>query len=1142
MNRFDEATRPQVQAANPDISSWVSANAGSGKTKVLTDRVARLLLEGTPPSNILCLTFTKAAAANMQVRLFEKLGKWSLLPEIELREVLYDLGETKETLTAQKIQRARTLFAQALETPGGLKIQTIHAFSSALLRKFPREAGISPQFKEIDERGAKRLQNAVLETVATEHREIFDEIAELAKGGVPEVVNEVLEHRKLFGEIDSEAAVWAAFGLPESYEDLDLARELFTTPEVEMLSSLRLAVANTPSKVNDNVLKFLDDANLDSPNLDDVHLAEGTFLTQKGEVRKTIVTKPALKKLNDIEQTLLDAWTGKLARIREIRLKAECAQHSIKLLRFAKSFLAAYESVKNRESCLDFDDLILKALALLTKRDSCDWVMYKLDAQIDHILVDEAQDVNPAQWDIVARLAEEFTAGSGARGPLERTVFAVGDEKQSIFGFQGARPEKFAQMHEHFKNAHDSAARTFQRQELQYSFRSASSILDLVDSVFSTLNISESATTISHRSFKQDLPGRVDLWPFIEASGETEENVWHSPKNRAAPENLDTRLAKAVAKFVAESVRNKVLLPADGGARPVRPGDFLILVQSRSDIFHAIIRELKKNGLPIAGTDRLKVAEELAVKDLTAILAFLATPADDYSLACVLRSPLFGLTESQLFSLAHSREDKSLWAALVEQRNVHSEAVEMLEDLLSIAETAKPYELLEAVLTDYEGRERIISRMGAEVEEAIDAFLLQSLGYERSEPSSLTGFLEWLAADEMDVKRELDQSGDEIRVMTVHGAKGLESPIVILPQTEKRRISINNKILVAPGGIPVWKPASQNMPDFVSQLVKLYAERERLERRRLLYVALTRAENWLVACGAGTKDEESWYELVRGGIIETGPATHRFNELDKTFGGKAQGYRFSNGSWPSLEADSLKESRKNGEIALPGWTQCPASVPQMPEGPLPPSGLGGEKSIAYDPSPDDRAGGNEGALRRGSFIHLLLEHLPAVAKCERLDAAKDLRMRIEEDLSDDEFEECLESCDLMLDDPELQFLFSGNALAEVAITARPPSLEQRPIYGFIDLLLVEPERVLAVDFKTNAVVPKRSEDVPEAILRQMGAYLESLELIYPGRRAETAILWTKNSKLMPLGREAVVSALRRAADENANCSDSNLRK
>ncbi|MDE0532201.1 MAG: double-strand break repair helicase AddA [Albidovulum sp.] len=1133
MIQFDDATRPQIEAANPGVSSWVSANAGSGKTKVLTDRVARLLLAGTPPSNILCLTFTKAAAANMQVRLFENLGTWSLLPESELRNVLLRLGESEETLTAEKFRLARTLFAQALETPGGLKIQTIHAFSSALLRMFPREAGVSPHFKEIDERGAKRLQNTVLELVATEQGEIFDDFAKLANGRVLEVVNEILEHRKSFEEIDSEATIWAAFDFPKNFDVRDLARELFAMPDREMLSSLRHAVANTPSSTNNRVLDFIDNADLESPDIKDIHLAERTFLTQKGEVRKTIVTRPAYNKLRDIDQTRLDAWACKLAEIRERRLKAECAQSSIILLRFAKAFLTAYESVKQRESSLDFDDLILKALAVLTRTESCDWVMYKLDGRIDHILVDESQDVNPAQWDIVARLAEEFTSGFGAREPLARTVFAVSDEKQSIFGFQGARPEKFAQMHEHFKIAHDDAEKSFQRKELLYSFRSASSILDLVDRVFATLDISESATNIAHRPFKPDMPGRVDLWPFIEAAEKPVENVWHSPENRAAPESIDAKLAKAVAKFVSESIRTKSPLPCDSGARPVRPRDFLILVQSRTGIFHAIIRELKKNGLPIAGTDRLKIAEELAVKDLTGILAFLATPADDFSLACVLRSPLCGLTESQLFSLAHSRGKKSLWAALAEQREIHREVVELLEDLLSQAQTAKPYELLEAVLTAHEGREKIISRMGAEVEEAIDAFLLQSLRYEISEPPSLTGFLEWLAADEMDVKRELDQSGDEIRVMTVHGAKGLESPIVILPQTEFRRISISNRILVAPNDIPVWKPATNEMPELLLRLREVYIERERQERRRLLYVAMTRAENWLVACGAGTKNDECWYELVRGGISEADSSTHRFNQLDTFFGGIAQGRRLSNGTWPTLDAPSAADTQKESEIALPEWTRRPASVPRMPERPLPPSGLGGEKSMVFDLPPADAVGSNEGALKRGSFIHLLLEHLPEARKDKRREVANNLRLRIEEELSDDEFEECLESCSLMLGDPELQFLFSGNALAEVAITARPPSLGHQPIYGFIDLLVVEPERVLAVDFKTNAVVPKRAEEVPEAILRQMGAYLESLELIYPGRRAETAILWTKNSQLMPLGRDSVVSALERAADEIA---------
>ncbi len=1134
MIQFDDATKPQILAADPESSSWVSANAGSGKTKVLTDRVARILLAGTHPGNILCLTFTKAAAANMQVRLFERLGKWSLLPDAELRETLMALGEDEKTITPKILRRARTLFAQALETPGGLKIQTIHAFSSAILRKFPREAGVSPQFEGIDERIAKTLKNEALESVAEEHAELFDEIAELAGSGLLDLVREIQSHRKLFNEVESEASVWEAFGLPENYAEQDLANELFTSPERNMFPSLLNAVENVPSPTNRKVQEFIGCANLNSPDSEDLSLAEKTFLTQKGEVKKTYATKPAIQKLSDNDKNLLENWVRKLKDLREIRLSSECARYSVKLLRFAKVFLATYESIKNREALLDFEDMILKVLSLLTRKESRDWIMYRLDGQIDHILVDEAQDVNPAQWDIVARLAEEFTAGSGARGHLERTIFAVGDEKQSIFGFQGARPEKFAQMHDHFKRAHAGAERKFQRQELQHSFRSASSILRLVDRVFETLEISEFDTRTVHKAFKTDLPGRVDLWPFTEDASEADESLWYSPERKAAPENSATKLAKAIAIFVSDSIENKTLLPSDAGARPIRPGDFLILVQTRSKLFHSIIRELKKKGLPIAGTDRLKIADELVANDLSGILAFLATPADDYSLACSLKSPLFGITESQLFSIAHNREDKSLWEILLERREEFSEAVEMLEDLLLRAKTAKPYELLEAILTEHEGRAKIISRMGTEIEEAIDVLLLQSLAYERTEPATLTGFLEWLAADEMDVKRELDQAGDEIRVMTVHGAKGLESPVVIVPQTGKRQIAVNDKVLITAEDVPVWKPTGGNHPENLESLIYTYAERERLERRRLLYVAMTRAENWLIVCGAGKQDDESWYHLVKEGMIGVGADTQQFKALEKFSDGDADGFRTSNGEWPEIEAKApSSNSREAKKVELPEWTRAIAVAPEPAISPLPPSGLGGEKTVAADPSSPDAYAGSEGALRRGSFIHLLLEHLPGTDKCERRDPAKELSLRIEEELLHDEFEECLEACNLMLDNPELEFLFSGSALAEVSITAKPKSLGERSIYGFIDLLLVEQDRVLAVDFKSNAVVPKIADDVPEAILRQMGAYLESLETIYPERRVETAILWTKNGEFMPLGRDAVVSALARASDEFA---------
>ena len=180
--KMDDATRRQIEAADPANSTWLAANAGSGKTHVLTNRVARLLLEGVMPQNILCLTYTKAAASEMQNRLFKRLGRWTMLDNSSLLSELQNLS-LEWSLSTYDVSRARTLFARAIEAPGGLKIQTIHSFCASILRRFPLEAGVNPQFTELDERAQKILLGEVLESISdqTGHSS-FDGIAHYFTG------------------------------------------------------------------------------------------------------------------------------------------------------------------------------------------------------------------------------------------------------------------------------------------------------------------------------------------------------------------------------------------------------------------------------------------------------------------------------------------------------------------------------------------------------------------------------------------------------------------------------------------------------------------------------------------------------------------------------------------------------------------------------------------------------------------------------------------------------------------------------------------------------------------------------------------------------------------------------------------------
>lgn len=1111
-SRLSEATRPQIRAAHPREAAWVSANAGSGKTKVLTDRVARLLLAGTLPQRILCVTFANAAAANIQNRLISRLGEWSMLPDPELGARLQDLGEPEDALGPERLARARTLFANALETPGGLKIQTLHSFASALLRQFPLEAGVSPQYVAIDERASKRLGEQVLDIVARHDRPAFDSMARYAHpNSLPVLVEEISSKRHLFGRENAEGRIHKMFGLADGASMEALSSGMFAPVDETFLAELRRVLKDgRPSDLT--ALARLERINASDPAERDLKILESVFLygaTAKEPFGPKIGRFPT-KALRDAfgAEAELNGYMERVAAMRGSRISIAAAEKSAALHRFADALLASLDAQKRRAALLDFDDLILKARALLSDPETAGWVLYRLDGGIDHILVDEAQDVSPVQWEIVSRLAEEFTAGESARGSLNRTVFAVGDEKQSIFGFQGAAPEQFAEMRDHFRGKYEDAGRTFVEEELKFSFRSSEAVLNLVDSVFSDEAKTGFAAPTEHKAFKSDMPGRVDLWTFVEKTDDGEPPEWdHASKLGYADEPAHVLLARSIGEHISELLRTRHPRPdGSGGSRPIRPGDFLILVQRRAELFFEIIRELKRKDLPVAGTDRLRISEELAVRDLEALLSFLAVESDDLSLAAVLKSPLFGFSEQDLYRIAASRGEKNLFRALLEHEPRHRDAVRVLNDLRSLTDFLMPYELLERILTVHGGRSKMVARLGHEATEGINALLNQAIAYEDSEPPSLTGFLEWLAVEDMEVKRQLDEAGDEIRVMTVHGAKGLESPIVILPDTSARTPPMSNEILYGTGEFPLWKVARADEPEPVKAAREAYEEAAASERLRLLYVALTRAESWLVVCGAGrlSPDGNSWYQMVQEGLMSLG--------VDQEQGADDLECRYQTGDWPQSAKEIAAETPAGTEI--PPSAMSPVEPPVAETVPIAPSDLAGAKAL---PSPLGEPD-EEIAKQRGSDIHHLLEHLPRHPRSEWRTAAPGILGAEERELSAQEFDDVYGEAERLLSDASLQHLFSGEALAEVAVTARLDEFDGEPLLGYIDRLVVTNGDVLAVDFKTNRAVPRVPEQTPDGILRQMGAYHLALEAVYPGRKVSTAILWTRTANLMPIDR------------------------
>ncbi|MDF1668096.1 MAG: double-strand break repair helicase AddA [Roseovarius sp.] len=1115
MIQRDEATQVQIKAARPDRSTWLSANAGSGKTRVLTDRVARLLLGKVDPQHILCLTYTKAAASEMQNRLFKRLGEWAMLPDAPLRDQLRELG-LDGAIPADDLRLARRLFASAIETPGGLKIQTIHSFCSSLLRRFPLEAGVTPQFKEMDERDAALLRSDITEQIADGPRShlLYDVARHYGGDSFEDLTAEIVRHRAHFETPLNDETLARHFGQDPNLTVDDIAAQVFLGSEADLLATLIPALL--ASGVNDNKagvrLRTISELNARA-----LPMFEKVFLT--GPKTKTpfcakvgsFPTKGCRETLTDIMPEL-DQLMNRVADARDRRLTQAAIAKTQALHAFANVFLPAYEQAKQRRGLLDFDDLILRARDLLTDPNVAAWVLFRLDGGIDHILVDEAQDTSPVQWQVIERLAQEFTSGEGARRDTLRTIFVVGDKKQSIYSFQGADPREFDRMQAEFAARLSGGNTPLQDMEMAFSFRSSHAILSLVDHTFSRAEQSGFAPEQSHKAFKADMPGRVDLWPVIPPPEKEDKPNWHDPVDVKAANDPSVVLARRIAETIETLIGENHPIPAapeQGGpyrSRAVEPGDFLILVQRRSDLFHDIIRECKARALPIAGADRLKVGAELAVKDLAAILSFLATPEDSLSLAVALKSPLLGWDEAQLYDLSHGRSEPYLWAALRTRAEEFPQTYAILRDLRDQADFLRPYDLIERILTRHDGRRKILGRLGAEAEDGIDALLAQAMAYERNAVDSLTGFLVWLESDELEIKRQMDSAGNRIRVMTVHGAKGLEAPIVILPDTGPRTISVRDQVIVA-DGVPLWRTGADASPCAIETVINQIKTAEQAERDRLLYVAMTRAEKWLIVAAAGDlgKKGDTWYDKIHAGMVAADAQPHPFAE--------GEGLRLSHGDWPEAKAIARPVGEATLPILPPHFEQTAPEVHRAAET-LSPSLLGGAKALPGEDGLDEDA-----AKARGNLIHHLLEVLPTYDPTDWADIGVRLAG------TGPDAQDALAEATKVLAAPELAPLFQGQILREVPVSANLETLGGRRIHGVIDVLVIEPSRILAVDFKSNAMVPPDPQTCPTGLLQQMGAYAHALQVIYPAHKIETALLWTKTATLMPLPHDLVTDAL-----------------
>ncbi|MDJ0513977.1 MAG: double-strand break repair helicase AddA [Methyloceanibacter sp.] len=1147
----------QARAAEPMASVWVSANAGTGKTAVLVKRFLRLLLVGAKPESILCLTYTKAAAAEMQNRLLKTLSGWALAPEEKLREELAAL--LREPFREKDMQTARRLFARVLEARGGLKIYTIHGFCERLLQRFPLEANVTPNFTVLDETSAMRTRDEAFDSVAVAAAENPDRqlgsaltrvLSLTSEDQFREIVGAILAKRTELARIvhlhmaHVPATHWPAaeaealrtfFDVAEAEEDALVAAQgsVLTDEQIDdALAALADFGKTKTDEVTENTLRHARAVSRNSR----ARLFKTLFLTQKGEPRSKLITKAVADCAPDIA-AMLDEAKLVFARLETDLAHLRVVEATGAVLTFADAVQTAYEAVKQREAALDYDDLIVKTLALLSRSNATAWVLYKIDGGIDHILVDEAQDTNPEQWSIVEALADEFFAGVSAR-PQPRTLFAVGDEKQSIYSFQGANPVRFGETGRHFRAAAKAVEMPWSDVPLNVSFRSTVPVLEAVDRVFAQDDAARGLTflddtVIQHYAARQGQAGLVELWEVETTEPPTASapfEPWNEDESGAeALESLCQRLAGQIRHWLDT---DEILASQD---RPIRAGDILILVRRREPFTAPMIRALKRAGIPVAGADRMHLLEQLAVQDLIALADVLLMPEDDLALAVVLRSPLFGLDETALFDLAYGREG-SLWSTLLakaENDDRYTEAATELRALLAQADMLPPFEFYAGLLgaQSMKMRKRMLSRLGPEAAEAIDEFMDAALAYEREDATSLQGFVAALREGNINVKRDMDQDRDEVRIMTVHGAKGLQAPIVIMPDTCSVPRNQGPQIYLSPraGGVPgdpqhlLWPPAGHSGVPGLANAKSAVARAEQEEYRRLLYVAMTRAEDRLYVCGwqgVQRRNEGCWYDLIDRGI---GPVL----TPDKD----AQGRVVRRMSCPQEAPPRQDQAAPARETPspLPDWARTPAPQERL-GAKLSPSRLAqnatGEGPFGAEQpplGPKDLA--EDMRFVRGRLIHSLLQHLPQVPQNERQHAAKRFVSARGDMLSVEEQAAIVSESLAIVGDPQFAPLFAPASLAEVPVVARIGEGDGAfDLEGQIDRLAILEDSLLILDYKTNRPPPTREEDVAPAYIGQLAAYRLALRSMFPGKPVRAALIWTDGPRLMEISSTLLETA------------------
>ncbi|MBL0848755.1 MAG: double-strand break repair helicase AddA [Candidatus Liberibacter ctenarytainae] len=1127
----------QLLASDPTGSAWVSANAGSGKTHILVQRVLRLLLADVNPSTILCLTHTKAATAEMSHRVIEIITEWSHLSDENLSSELMKIQDKKPNVI--DLSKARHLLVKILETPGGIKVQTIHSFCEAIIRQFPLEANITghscvleeDQAKKMIEAAQKEMLSSIMIGTDVKLKQAFTELDISSEEELESLVAQIINNRNALHQFSADSTRYGGekallkkrLGIsPDENYDIIYSDlwPLSDCTEEDIKKYIALSRA-------DNQITFVKKADI-LENITKTHsredrfnLLSGFFLTQKLTPQKRIIAQSVIKKSPDLKEKIVKSQE-KFIQVLERLNTYNILQKTLALLTLAQDLNTRYEELKKKYSFLDFNDLIVYTHNLLKKNDVNAWIRYKLDQEINHILIDEVQDTSLIQWDIIRFLTEDFFVGKNAH-ENPRTLFAVGDEKQSIFSFHGADPSRFFHERKINQQRITNAGQKFSIIQLPLSFRSTADILTAVDKVFSipenSKGLSEDNNPILHRSNRIGHAGSVLLWEQVHSQEIPVQEDWISNFDSPPQESSSYILARRIAQTISDMIGSTSII-RNGKKRFVCAEDILILVHRRKDnpFIEYLTRFLKKNHkISVSGRDRFTLTDNIAIKDLMALGLFMLSQEDDLSLAALLKSPIFNLSEDDLFMVCSKREKtETVYASI---KRLASDGIlkfrhiaEYIQELIVISQSHSPYDFFSLILGAKNARKQFVSRFGAEVIDVLDEFLRFALKNEQIGSATLQEFISELELYPPTIHRKPSLHHSEVRIMTVHSAKGLESPVVFLIDNGSEAFSSKHlkKMYMVPSsgnepGAPIWIPKKESYNRHVSQFLdglKIYAQEE---YHRLLYVAMTRASDRLIICNCAnnstTTTKKTWYNMVYNAfqgderVTEIKLKTSKNTDEWTAFEWRVpcnENIDIEDITEESLKPQLASEEKIPKELFLP--LQNKIEKPPL----LTPSMLNTQYEAELISPLADKDPSDALAIKRGHIIHRLLQTVFALPLEQKIPYVMSWCKKHAQLWSTQEHDNLLLSIKNIVNHPIISTAMSCDHYEEVSISGKIHFAQRSiSVSGRIDQISISQENVFILEYKTHRHIPQEIENIPLSHVTQLAMYREILKRSYP---------------------------------------------